>query len=112
MAFGPCIAWPGDVSLAVLVYELEYTMARVTVEDCLEVVENRFALVLLASARTRQLMKGSRSLIDGYKNNEQVLALREIAAKKVRFNRSIKEVLESSLTELDREYETAHGMRV
>lgn len=86
-------------------------MARVTVEDCLKVVENRFGLVLLAASRTRQLMKGSRSLVDGYKNNEQVIALREIAAHKVRFNRPIKEVLESSLAELDREYESAHGVR-
>ena len=84
-------------------------MARVTVEDCLEVVDNRFALVLLASARTRQLMKGSRALVDGYKNNEQVLALREIAAKKVHFNRSVKGVLESTISDLDKEYETAHN---
>ena len=80
-------------------------MARVTVEDCLEVVDNRFALVLLAAARARQLMKGSRSLVDGYKNNEQVIALREIAAGRVKFNRSVREVLESSLAELDKEYE-------
>ncbi len=87
-------------------------MARVTVEDCLAVLDNRFALVLLASARTRQLMKGSRSLVDGFKNNEQVIALREIAAQRVRFNRPIKEVLESSLLELDQEYETKHGLKV
>lgn len=80
-------------------------MARVTVEDCLELVDNRFALVLLAAARARQLMKGSRPLVDGYKNNEQVIALREIAAGRVKFNRSVREVLESSLTELDKEYE-------
>lgn len=86
-------------------------MARVTVQDCLEVVENRFALVLLASARTRQLMKGSRSLVDGFKNNEQVIALREIAAAKVKFNRSIREVLESSLTELDQQYEASRSMQ-
>jgi DNA-directed RNA polymerase omega subunit len=52
-----------------------FIMARVTVEDCLKVIENRFAMVLLAAARTRQLMKGSRPLVDGYKNNEQVTAL-------------------------------------
>jgi len=86
-------------------------MARVTVEDCLEVVDNRFALVLLAAARTRQLMKGSRSLVEGYRNNEQVIALREIAASKVRFNRAVREVLESSLLELDREYQNTHGIK-
>ncbi len=87
-------------------------MARVTVEDCLEVVDNRFALVLLAAARARQLMKGSRALVEGYKNNEQVIALREIAAGKVHFNRPVKEVLESSLSELDREYEAIYGVHI
>jgi DNA-directed RNA polymerase subunit omega len=86
-------------------------MARVTVQDCLEVVENRFALVLLAAARTRQLMKGSHALVEGFKNNEQVIALREIAAKKVRFNRSIREVLESSLNELDHQYEASRSVQ-
>ncbi len=86
-------------------------MARVTVQDCLEKVENRFALVLLGASRTRQLMKGSRPLVEGFKNNEQVIALREIAAGKVKFNRSIREVLESSLTELDQQYEASHSVQ-
>lgn len=86
-------------------------MARVTVEDCLNVVDNRFALVLLASSRARQLMKGSRPLVEGYRNNEQVIALREIAAEKVRFDRKVKEVLETSLSELDKQYEKEHGLR-
>jgi DNA-directed RNA polymerase subunit omega len=56
-------------------------MARVTVEDCLEQVENRFALVLLAAQRTRQLMKGEEALLDNKDDNkEAVTALREIAA--------------------------------
>jgi len=83
-------------------------MARVTVEDCLKHIDNRFAMVLLAAARTRQLMKGSRPLVDGHKNNEQVTALREIAATKVRFDRSVRSVLESSLSDLHREYEAAN----
>lgn len=86
-------------------------MARVTVEDCLKVIDNRFAMVLLAAARTRQLMKGSRPLVDGYKNNEQVTALREIAAMKVRFDRAVRSVLERSLSELNKEYEAKHGGR-
>jgi DNA-directed RNA polymerase subunit omega len=53
-------------------------MARVTVEDCLEHVENRFSLVHLASERTKQLFKGSRPLVP-CKNREAVAALREIA---------------------------------
>ena len=53
-------------------------MARVTVEDCLDHVENRFALVHAATARTKMLYKGSRPLID-CKNREVVTSLREIA---------------------------------
>jgi DNA-directed RNA polymerase subunit omega len=61
-------------------------MARVTVEDCLEREENRFALVVLASIRTRQLMKGAGPLIHS-KNKAAVTALREIAAGKVHYDR-------------------------
>ncbi|MBT3181361.1 MAG: DNA-directed RNA polymerase subunit omega [Deltaproteobacteria bacterium] len=53
-------------------------MARVTVEDCLDNVENRFSLVHLAANRTKQLFKGSRPLVS-CKNRESVTALREIA---------------------------------
>ena len=62
-------------------------MARVTVEDCLEREENRFALVVLAASRTRQLMKGSEALVKT-KNKPAVTSLREIAAGKVRFDRA------------------------
>lgn len=58
-------------------------MARITVEDCLEKVNNRFRLVMLASLRTKQLLKGAKPLVDS-DNREIVLALREIAAGKVR----------------------------
>ena len=54
-------------------------MARVTVEDCLENVENRFKLVLLASKRARQLAKGADEFIPRGKDKDTVLALREIA---------------------------------
>ncbi len=57
-------------------------MARVTVEDCLQQVPNRFALVLLAAARTKQILKGSNPRVQTA-NKEIVLALREIAASKV-----------------------------
>jgi DNA-directed RNA polymerase subunit omega len=57
-------------------------MARVTVEDCLEKVPSRFELVVLASKRAKQLLRGSRPLIDA-DNREVVSALREIAAGKV-----------------------------
>ncbi len=58
-------------------------MARVTVEDCLRNVENRFALVHLAARRVRQLIKGSEALVES-DNKEVVTALREIAATKVK----------------------------
>ncbi len=54
-------------------------MARVTVEDCLENVENRFKLVLLASKRARQLSKGAEAFISRDNDKDTVLALREIA---------------------------------
>jgi DNA-directed RNA polymerase subunit omega len=55
-------------------------MARVTVEDCLEKVENRFKLVLLASKRARQLSQGAESFVPRDKDKDTVVALREIAA--------------------------------
>ncbi len=58
-------------------------MARVTVEDCLEKVDNRFLLVMLAAKRVKQLYKGSKPLIRSANNKHVVLALREIAAGKV-----------------------------
>ncbi len=55
-------------------------MARITVEDCLENIENRFKLVLLASKRARQLEKGAQEFLPREKDKDTVLALREIAA--------------------------------
>lgn len=55
-------------------------MARVTVEDCLEKVPNRFALVLMVTKRTKQLMKGSEATVAMKNNKLVVAALREVAA--------------------------------
>jgi len=55
-------------------------MARVTIEDCLEHVENRFKLVLLASTRARQLSRGATEFLPRGKDKDTVLALREVAA--------------------------------
>lgn len=68
-------------------------MARVTVEDCLPLVENRFALVLLSTKRTRQLMAGARPVVENAKNKAPVLSLREVATGKVRFDRSVRDAL-------------------
>ena len=60
-------------------------MARITVEDCLEVVDNRFELVMMAAKRARQLANGVDAQIDNTEAQDKptVLALREIAARKI-----------------------------
>jgi DNA-directed RNA polymerase subunit omega len=59
-------------------------MARITVEDCLKQIPNRFLLVTVAAKRTKQLYKGSQPLIENKANNKKiVIALREIAAGKI-----------------------------
>jgi DNA-directed RNA polymerase subunit omega len=68
-------------------------MARVTVEDCLPMVDNRFALVLIGAKRARQLMAGARPIIEISKNKPPVLALREVATGKVKFDRDVRETL-------------------
>lgn len=73
-------------------------MARVTVEDCLEHEENRFALVVLAARRARQLMKGAPSLVPS-KNREAVTALREIAARRVHWDRPVKSAVHEFIIE-------------
>ncbi len=58
-------------------------MARITVEDCLERVDNRFALVLLVAKRAKQLLKGDESTVSTKDNKYIVTALREVAAGNV-----------------------------
>ncbi len=60
-------------------------MARITVEDCLEVVDNRFELVMMAAKRARQLAGGVEPKLDNSEANDKptVLALREIAAREI-----------------------------
>jgi DNA-directed RNA polymerase subunit omega len=62
-------------------------MARITVEDCLQQVNNRFALIHAAAKRVRQLRKGSEPTISS-KNKDIVVALREIAAANVVISRN------------------------
>lgn len=61
-------------------------MARVTVEDCLTKVHNRFALVLLVSKRAKQLLKGSQATLGSKNNKNVVVSLREVAAGNVYFD--------------------------
>ncbi|MAE74745.1 MAG: DNA-directed RNA polymerase subunit omega [Bdellovibrionaceae bacterium] len=61
-------------------------MARVTVEDCLDKVENRFALVLLVSKRAKQIMKGDQPTVSTKNNKVVVTSLREVAIGNVYFD--------------------------
>lgn len=67
-------------------------MARVTVEDCLEKVTNRFALVILAAERARQLSRNAEPTVQ-CDNKPAVTALREIAKNTVAFREDVKEVV-------------------
>ena len=58
-------------------------MARITIEDCLKRVESRFLLVNMAVKRVRQIREGSEYLVSSPKNEDIVVALREIAAGKI-----------------------------
>jgi len=75
-------------------------MARITVEDCLENIPNRFSLILVAAERTKQLLKGEDCLIEDDRTNKEVVtALREIAAN----------VVQADMTDFD-ENEALHTM--
>jgi len=58
-------------------------VARITIEDCLNRVQNRFKLVHMVAKRVRQIREGSEYLVSSPKNEDIVVALREIAAGKV-----------------------------
>lgn len=73
-------------------------MARVTVQDCLEQVNNHFALVILAANRARQIALGGRRLVE-CDNKWAVAALREIGAGKVRFQENVDTVIRAFLAE-------------
>jgi len=60
-------------------------VARITVEDCLKKVPNRFVLVNMVAKRVRQIREGSDYLVSSPKNEDVVVALREVAAGRVGF---------------------------
>lgn len=70
-------------------------MARITVEDCLIRVPNRFLLVHIAAKRARQMREGAQYLVHSPKNEDIVIALREIAAGKIRLQKKEPEATES-----------------
>jgi len=71
-------------------------MARVTVEDCVDKISNRFELVLLAAHRARAITAGAGLLVDRDNDKNPVVALREIASTKVE-HEGLKEEFLSSL---------------
>jgi DNA-directed RNA polymerase subunit omega len=79
-------------------------MARVTVEDCLKNVKNRFELVIIAAKRARQLMHGKEATVEWDNDKPTVVALREIAAGHTDFNRPEPQeeiiVAETQITEI------------
>jgi DNA-directed RNA polymerase subunit omega len=81
-------------------------MARVTVEDCVDKIPNRFDLVLLAAQRARQISGGADLTIDRDRDKNPVVALREIAEETVR-PRELNESLISSLQRVQIDEEDA-----
>ena len=73
-------------------------MARVTVEDCIENVTNRFELVLMATKRARQITRGSTPLVEVENDKPTVIALREIAEGKIDAT-ILNEIVEETLEE-------------
>ena len=70
-------------------------MARVTVEDCVDKIPNRFDLVLVAGFRARQLSGGAETLVDRDRDKNPVVALREIAAREVKPDETKEEYIKS-----------------
>ncbi|MFM8614897.1 MAG: DNA-directed RNA polymerase subunit omega, partial [Alphaproteobacteria bacterium] len=77
-------------------------MARVTVEDCIEKIPNRFELVLMAAQRARNISRGEQITIDRDNDKNPVVALREIASTRVKPDG----LKEEFLTSLQRHIET------
>lgn len=79
-------------------------MARVTVEDCLDHVDNRFELVLLASRRARQIAQGKDAMVELENDKPTVVALREIAEGKIS-----NAVMDAAEREPEEETEESYG---
>mgnify|MGYP006272556379 FL=1 len=86
-------------------------MARVTVEDCIDKVDNRFDLVLLAAHRSRMIAAGSKPLVERDRDKNPVVALRELAADKITSDDITEDLVTSLQTQLDiDEPEDAEGV--
>lgn len=80
-------------------------MARITVEDCLTKIPNRFILVNMVAKRVRQIREGSEYLVSSPKNEDVVVSLREIAAGKVFLKPENEPELEPTIAEEEPETE-------
>jgi len=76
-------------------------VARITIEDCLKRVKNRFLLVNMAAKRVRQIREGSEYLVSSPKNEDIVVSLREIAAGKITVQEDEKEEEKVELVEIE-----------
>ena len=91
-------------------------MARVTVEDCLKNVKNRFELVIVAAKRARQLMRGKDAKVEWDNDKATVVALREIAAGYVNFDTTkedehathLESFVETQSTGTEEQHPTSH----
>ena len=75
-------------------------MARITIEDCLKRVKNRFLLVNMAVKRVRQIREGSEYLVSSPKNEDIVVSLREIAAGKITIREGKEEETKEEVEEI------------
>lgn len=71
-------------------------MARITVEDCLTRVPNRFLLVNMVARRVRQIREGSEYLVSSPKNEDIVISLREVAAGKISLKKEVEPASEKT----------------
>lgn len=76
-------------------------MARITIEDCLKRVKNRFLLVNMAAKRVRQIREGSEYLVSSPKNEDIVVSLREIAAGKITIREGKEEEIKEEVEEIE-----------
>jgi DNA-directed RNA polymerase subunit omega len=76
-------------------------VARITIEDCLKRVKNRFLLVNMAAKRVRQIREGSEYLVSSPKNEDIVVSLREIAAGKITIGEDKEEEIKEEILEIE-----------
>ncbi len=85
-------------------------MARITIEDCIERVNNRFDLVLLATKRARQIARGATPLVEEERDKPTVIALREIAEGHIDADSILEEAQANLLDEDGNSIDTDVGM--